>query len=227
MKTAVGVFVAALMLSATAFAQDLSSFYAISGFRLPALRSGQYMLSVTPHYAVRPSDYASFTSSTSATSTSSTLTNSGTSYYTPYTSFSASSSFVYGLSDQTTVSLGLSYLPYHSYGTRTILSSSSTDVSPSSAQTNSVTDGSDLFHEQNVASTLTLAHRLQPNIELSLSASWSYSRSPYAIISDGSALHNSGGLTPTLSTTTSSSNGLVSSNGHAFDISATLVVLGY
>ena len=227
MKSAMGLFVITLAFTATAFPQDLTSFYAITGFRLPALRSGQYELAVTPHYAVHPSDFASSTSGLSATTSSSTTSNSVTSYYTPNSSFSASSSFIYGLSDETTVSLGLSYMPLHTYGVRTILGTSVSDVNPSAAQTNGSSIGTSTFRDENLGSTLTIAHRLQPNIELSLSASWSYSRSPYSTFSDGSSLHDSGGLNPTFSTTTSLSNDLVSSNGHAFDISATLVVLGY
>lgn len=227
MKTAMGVFLATLALTATALAQDLTSFYAITGFRLPALREGQYALAVTPHYAIHPSDFASSTSGLSATTSSSTMSNSATSYYTPNSTFSASSSFIYGISDQTTVSLGLSYMPLQTYGVRSILSSSASDVTPSAALSNSSSNGTASFREESLGSTLTIAHRLQPNIELSVSASWSFSKTPYSTFSDGSSFHDSGGLNPVFSTTTSLSNGLISSNGHAFDISATLVVLGY
>ncbi len=227
MKTAMGVILAILAASGTALAQDLSNFYVISGFRLPALQSGQYELTVTPRYSVRPSDYASQSDGLSATGASTTTSLSGTSYYTPYNAFSANSSFIYGLSNQTTMSVGLTYLPLHTYGVRNVFSSSATDVTPSGAQTTGSSDGTLHFQEESIASSLTIAHRLQPNVELSLTASWSFSKSPYSSLGSGSSLHDSGGLTPTFTTTNTSSNGFVSSNGHAFDISATLVVLGY
>ena len=47
MKTAMGVVLAMVVCATTAFAQDLTSFYVISGFRLPALQSGQYELTVS------------------------------------------------------------------------------------------------------------------------------------------------------------------------------------
>ncbi len=227
MKTAMGVLLATLACTVTALAQDMSSFYAITGFRLPALRSGQYELTLTPHYAVHPSDFASTSNGLAVNGATSTASNSLTSYYTPNNSFSASTSFMYGLSDQTTMSFGLSYLPLHTMGVRTILASSATDVSPSQAQTTSSSNGTTQFQDESVASTLTIAHRIESNIELSLSASWSFTRSPYSALTDGSTFRDTGGQTPTLSTTNTLSNGLVSSNGHAFDISATLVILGY
>ena len=231
MRTAIAVFLAIMFVNSGARSQDLSSFYAITGFRLPALRAGQYALSISPHYSIRPSDFASLTNSTSTTTTpttsSTTNSNSLTSYYTPNSGFSASSDVIYGISDQTTFSFGVSYLPYHTFGTRNSLSSNSSSVVPPSSLTNTTTTGTTEFREQSLASTLVVAHRFQPNVELSLAASWSYTKSPYIAASNASGMHDSGGVTPTLSSTISSSNDFVSSNAHAFDISATLVIRGY
>jgi len=233
MKSAIAVIMIVVAASASAFSQDLSNFYLISGFRLPALREGQYAFVLTPHYTLRPSDYASFStsSSTASTPTTSTTTTGDnyTSYYTPYKAFYANTNFTYGLSDGTTAALGLTYQPYSTYGTRSTSTSSFSNVAPPNP--NSFTDtygnGPTDFKTESLAGTLTIAHRIQPNIELSLAASWSYARSPYSGSTAGSAFKNSGGATPTLTSTVSSSDLLVSSNSHSFDISASLVILGY
>jgi len=233
MRTAIAVILFVIAGSVTAFSQDLSSFYVISGFRIPALREGQYALVLTPHYTFRPSDYASLSSSssTASTPTTSTTTTGGnlTSYYTPYKAFYANTNFTYGLSDNTTAALGVTYQPYSTYGTRSTLTSSFTNAAPPNpnSYTDTYGDGPTEFKTESLAGTLTIAHRIQPNIELSLAASWSYAKSPYSGSTNGSALKSSGGATPTLTSTVSSSDLLVSSNSHAFDISASLVILGY
>ena len=231
MKYAIGVIVFLLAATAAAVSQDLSSFYLITGFRLPPLHEGQYAFVLTPHYTLRPSDYASFsTSSSTATAPTSTTTTTGdnfTSYYTPYKAFYANTNFTYGLSDKTTASIGVTYQPYSTYGTRSTLSSSSTLVDPALSSTDSYSDGPTAFKTESLAGSFVLAHRLQPNIELSLAASWSYARSPYSGSTLGSSLHNSGGALPTTTSTLASSDLLVSNNSHAFDISASIVILGY
>jgi len=231
MKSAIALFVFVLATTAAAVSQDLSSFYTITGFRLPALHDGQYAFTLTPHYTLRPSDYASFStsSSTASTPTAATTTTGDnfTSYYTPYKAFYANTNFTYGLSDRTTASLGVTYQPYSTYGTRSTLSSSYSLVDPSLSSTNSYSDGPTAFKTESLAGSFVLAHRIQPNIELSLAASWSYARSPSSGSTTGSSFHNSGGVNPTLTSTFSSSDLLVNNNSHSFDISASLVILGY
>jgi hypothetical protein len=231
MKSAIAVFVCLLATTAAAFSQDLSSFYVISGFRLPALHDGQYAFSLTPHYTLRPSDYASFTTSSSTASTpTATTTTTGdnyTSYYTPYKAFYANTNFTYGISDKTTASIGVTYQPYSTYGTRSTNSSSYSFVDPSLNNTDSFSGGPTAFKTESLAGSFVLAHRLLPNIELSLAGSWSYARSPYSGTTTGSAFHSSGGATPVFTSTVSSSDVMVSNNTHSFDISASIVILGY
>ena len=231
MKFAIAVFVCLVATTAMAVSQDLSSFYVISGFRLPALHDGQYAFVLTPHYTLRPSDYASFSTSNSTASTPTTTTtttgDNSTSYYTPYKAFYANTNFTYGLSDKTTASIGVTYQPYSTYGTRSTLSSSYSLVDPSLSYTDSHSGGPNAYKTESLAGSLVLAHRIQPNIELSLAASWSYAKSPYSGSTTGSSLHSSGGVNPTLTSTISSSDLLVSNNSHSFDISASIVILGY
>ena len=100
-------------------------------------------------------------------------------------------------------------------------------VDPSLSSTDSYSNGPTAFKTESLAGSFVLAHRIPPNIELSLAASWSYARSPYSGSTTGSAFHNSGGVNPTLTSTFSSSDLLVSNNSHSFDVSASLVILGY
>lgn len=231
MKSAIAVFVCIVATTVAAVSQDLSSFYAITGFRLPALHDGQYAFSLTPHYTLRPSDYASFSTSNSTASTPTTATTTTgdnfTSYYTPYKAFYANTNFTYGLSDRTTASIGVTYQPYSTYGTRSTLNSSYSFVDPSLANTDTYSSGPTAFKTESLAGSFVLAHRILPNIELSLAGSWSYARSPYSGSTTGSSLHSSGGVNPTFTSTLSSSDVLVSNNSHSFDISASIVILGY
>jgi hypothetical protein len=230
MKPVIAVFVCLVAASATALSQDLSSFYTITGFRLPALREGQYAFVLTPHYTMRPSDYASFSTSSSTTTAATTTTTTGdnfTSYYTPYKAFYGNTNFTYGISDNTTASVGVTYQPFSTYGTRSTISSSGSFVGPTGSFTDTYGGGPDPFATESLAGSLVIAHRIQPNIELSLAASWSYAKSPYSGSTAGTSFHDSGGPTPTTSSTLSSSNLLVSSNSHVFDVSASIVVLGY
>jgi len=231
MKSITAVFLAVVTCTACASAQDLSSFYLITGFRLPALHEGQYAFSLTPHYTLRPSDYASFSTSSSTASTPTTTTTTTgdnfTSYYTPYKAFYANTNMTYGISDKTTASVGVTYQPYSTYGTRNTISSSYSYVDPAASYTDTYSGGPTAFTTESLAGSFVLAHRVQPNIELSLAASWSYAKSPYSGSTTGSAFHTSGGVTPTFTQTASSTDLLVSSNSHSFDISASIVILGY
>jgi hypothetical protein len=230
MKSLVAVLLCLSTIATVSRSQDLSSFYTITGFRLPALKSGQFALVLTPHYMLKPSDYASLTTSSSTTASptasSTTNTDNWTSYYTPYKAFNAVTNFTYGLTDQTTFSLGVNYQPYASYGIRPTQGFSSTEVLPTGSLTQTATNGPTNFSTESIASTFILAHRFLPNVEFSVAASWSYARSPYTDSSIGTGLKNSGGTNPILSSISSTSSQQISNNSHSLDISASLVILG-
>jgi outer membrane protein assembly factor BamA len=200
-----------VLIAAETPAQDLSSFYAISGFRLPALRTGQYYLSLSPHYLSHPSDDFSMYSLSSAENTS---TGQGSGSYT-YSTFGLSADFTYGISDLTTISAYLGYNPDQATGRQDYNS-----VYTSTPSYSSTSNASYEFKEEAVSSALVLAHRFQPNLEFSVSASWtSYKRPSSGTRSESST---SGGVTATSSGPASSAN-----NQHYVAISATIVILGY
>jgi outer membrane protein assembly factor BamA len=192
-------------------AQDLSSFYAISGFRLPALRTGQYYLSLSPHYSSQPGDgFSTLSLSSSANMSTSQSSNSYT-----YSTIGVSTNFTYGISDLTTISAYLRYNPNQATGRQDYNS-----VYTSTLSYSSTSYASYEFKEEVVSSGLVLAHRFQPNLEFSVSASWGSYKRP----SSGTRLESStsGGVSASSSGPASSSN-----NQHYVDISATIVILGY
>jgi len=180
-------------------AQDYSNFLVPNGFHLPTLRSGQYIVTVTPRYSNRPSDNAS--SSVTANPVSSTIST----FNSSYSEFRIGSTFTYGLSDVTTLSVALDYIPGQSAGNTT---STYNSISQSFAvQGSSVSENRDNWFSP----SFVLSHRMQRNIELSLVGYWS------ASTPSNSTIDNSGGTIRT---------GVSSANSRAFDIQASLVILG-
>jgi hypothetical protein len=200
-----------IVIAAETLAQDLSNFYAISGFRLPALRTGQYYLSLSPHYSSQPSDgFSTYSLSSSGSMSTSQSSNSYT-----YSRFGLTANFTYGVSDVTTISAYALYNPKQVTGRQNYNS-----IYTSTPSYSSTSNASYEFKEEAVSSALVLAHRFQPNLEFSVSASWTSYKRP----SSGTQLQSStsGGVTASSSGPASSSN-----NQHSIDISATIVILGY
>lgn len=200
-----------VLIAAETRAQDLSNFYAISGFRLPALRTGQYYLSLSPRYSSRPSDDFSMYSLSSAENTS---TGQSSGSYT-YSTFGLSANFTYGISDVTTISAYALYNPKQATGRQDYNS-----IYTSTPSYSSTSNGSNEFKEEVVSCAMVLSHRFQPNLEFSVLTSWTNYRQP----SSGTRLQSStsNGITATYLGPASSSN-----NWHYIDISATIVILGY
>ena len=159
-----------LFIPLTLTAQDLlntigmSNFFQVSVFRLPSLRGGQFAISVTPRYTSAPGDNGYFSSSP----TGSTLAvGNSTSHL-----FRIGSSFLCGLSDRTTFSLTLDCAPAQSTGDiNSITSFSSPAPIPPYIQTIS-------NRQDYISSTLIVAHRFRPNIELSATATYSNANYP-------------------------------------------------
>ena len=95
-----------------------------------------------------------------------------------------------GQPDMTTASLSLSYQPCSTYGTRSALTSSYSMVDPTLSYTDANGGGPNGFKTESVSGTLVLAHCIQPNIELSLAATWSFAKSPYSGSTNGTSYHN-------------------------------------
>src|SRR5690242_19362036 len=112
-----------LLLPLLCTAQDISNFYQISNFRLPALRSGQYALSLTPRYRSTPSD----NNGTSALTSNSLTSSYDFSSQVNSSLFTLATAALYGISDRTTISISLEAAPSQSAGDRT---SSSLSLSP-------------------------------------------------------------------------------------------------
>jgi hypothetical protein len=190
-------------------AQDLSSFYQITGFHLPALKSGQYMLTLTPQYSSAPSDVntTSFPFGNPSTQTFSYASQFTESY------FRLATSALYGLSDRTTLSVALEATPGQSLGDQ-LSSSYNSSGSFSFAQLNATNYRTDTFF-----SSITLAHRMQPNVELSILGAYSVSNTPVSGIT--SQTSTSGGVS-----TTSNGTSASSSKYRSFNIQASVVILG-
>jgi len=195
----------------TALAQDLSSFYYITGFRLPALHPGQYSLSLSPHYSSQPGDNASMYSLSSSSSTS---TSQGSANNTQ-SIFGFNTNFTYGVSDVTTIALGLQYNPY-----QTAENSKYNSTYTASPSFSSISNGVDQFQIEGITSSVILSHRIQPNMEFSIEAQWGSSQQP----SSGtlSQSDNNTGATTASSGWRSSSN-----NYHYIYVAATIVILHY
>jgi len=139
-------------------AQDYSSFYAISGFTLPALHEGQYSLSFSPAYNYNPT----YQSGSEFKNTYQYIDNGNgkTSFFT------LGLTGLYGLSDQTTLELAFTGGPRQSTPT-----SMYTEFYPSYS-------GKDIYQYNGTenmdqfSTSLTIAHRVTHFIELSASASY-------------------------------------------------------
>ncbi|MBI1804746.1 MAG: hypothetical protein HY033_00625 [Ignavibacteriae bacterium] len=150
-------FLAAFMFfAALSHAQDLSNFLVPNGFHLPALRSGQYILTVTPSYSNRPYDNSG--NSISGNPVSASVNTSSSSY----SVFRLATSAVYGISDATTLSLLISFTPAQTNGdyTYSYLYSSQSSSSLGTAKGES--------RENSFNPSFILSHRVEHNIELSL-----------------------------------------------------------
>ena len=155
-----------ILFYATSGAQDLSNFYRITGFNLTPLKSGQYVLTLSPSYFNNSfknnnqrisSDYSSKSKSDS-----------------PQSYFNINSSFLCGMSDQTTVSLFLRYTPKQSLGQNTQSSASTYTSIPSIYNMNYRSDN----EIDNFQSAFIIAHRLRQNLEFSLDFNYYTSSAP-------------------------------------------------
>ena len=136
--------------------QDFSNFYNVSGFHLSPLKSQQYLISLTPTYQNSISKY----SNSSSALTDSYLSKNES----PQELFLARTYFLYGLSNETTVSLNISYSPKQSSG-KLISSYKNTYNSGANIyNSNSVYDPT----YENLNSSFVIAHRPRSNVEVSL-----------------------------------------------------------
>lgn len=154
------------LFSITSEAQELSNFYTITGFNLTPIKSGQYVLTLSPSYFRNSSIYNSHTLSSEYSSTS-------TSDY-PQSYFNVNGSFLWGMSDRTTVSLILGYTPKQSIGQDTQSSAYTNTSIPFSSNTNYKSDN----EMDNFQSRIVIAHRPRSNLELSLGFNYFTSNAP-------------------------------------------------
>ena len=211
MKRTTVILTAMLILPIFGRTQDLSSFYQITGFRLPALRTGQYMLSLSPRYSTRSSTFNG-----TDVRVQGTTTGSGQfSYDSPYSTFRIGSSAIYGLSDRTTISLSVDFVPNQSTGDQ--ISSGNSFDPPSFTSSTYQLQTSKL---ESFSSSFMFAQRFDRNIEFSLSASYTTQNIPTISMFTNQF---SGGGPATIGTDNSTS----SSKNRGFDIQANIVILGY
>ena len=216
MKTLLAIAMSAIICQ-TALAQDLSSFYQISGFRLPALRTGQYFLSLSPHYVSQPYDYATLSTLSSSSSTD----NYRDAVDHTWSMFGFSTNFTYGISDETTIAINLQYNPYQASGkSKYSYNDASFYTSPSASSHLYASNWMEDFREESMASSLILCHRIQRNIEFSVEAQWQSSRQPSTSIQSETEINNG-------SATAYSGGRLGSNNQHCFYVDATIVFLHY
>jgi len=154
------------LFSITSEAQDISNFYRITGFNLTPIKSGQYVLTLSPSYFRYSSigNYHTLSSEQSSTSTSDY----------PESYFNVYSSFLWGMSDGTTVSLILGYTPKQSLGQNTQSSVSTNTSIPSSSNMNYKSDN----EIEDFQSRIVIAHRPRSNLELSLDFNYFTSNAP-------------------------------------------------
>jgi hypothetical protein len=170
--------------------QDVSSFYVVTGFHNPLLRSGQYMVSLAPHYYHSEYNYYSTTQSLSNqtqppnTSESSGRSSGKSSYY----DFSFAS--LYGLSSDITLNLTLTYFPKQNANTQQSSSLYSYQSSSSSSSGSNLNDSSE--DNDNINSSITISYRPERNVELAFQARYSSSNS--IGIATGSSISNYGSL---------------------------------
>ena len=158
------VFLIVLVWSAFVLAQDLSSFYGVSGFHLPLLRSGQYSLSVSPSY------HRASARTSMSDSSADYLAQNSSEHSDSYVE--VSSALLYGLTNRTTASLCLVYLPEQSLGH---YNSRSLYDSPLTRGTGvQVIDE----REERFGSVLVLAHRPRRDCEISLTGSYYWNSFP-------------------------------------------------
>jgi len=210
MRTLLYIMILAVVSLETS-AQDLKSFYAISGFNLPALRSGQYYLSLSTRYLSSPGDF-SYKYSYDSPGYNYSDQNSGD--YT-YSTYGFNTNFTYGISDITSISFGIQYNPYLRTGEQT---TNGVYIYDSGYETtyNEIVK----YNEEILRTSLILSHRFRSNIEFSVSAYWNKYRTPYS--GDQVEYSTSSGVTPTSTGSRSSTD-----NRRYIDIYATIVILGY
>jgi len=150
----------------TSGAQDLSNFYQVTGFKLTPLKSGQYVLTLSPSYF-----NSSFKNNNQRIS--SDYSSKSKSDY-PQSYFNVNSSFLWGMSEQTTVSLFLRYTPKQSLGQNTQSSTSIYTSIPSTYNMNYRSDN----EIDNFQSAFIIAHRLRQNLEFSLDFNYYTSKAP-------------------------------------------------
>ena len=188
------------------FGQDFSSFYNISGFHVAPLKSKQYVISLTPSYQGSSSqnDYSASSPGNSYESKSKS----------PESYFSASSDFLYGLSNETTFSISLGYTPKQSLGPQT---TTSTNTYNSGA---SIDNSSSTFTSKpdNLFSSFVIAHRPRSNFELSLSGYYYSFNSPQ----NGTQVTNQSNPSGSIS-----SSYVQTSKQQSYSISLGIVILGY
>jgi len=165
MKHTIMFIISVLFLcSVTSGAQDLSSFYNITGFSLTPLKSGQYVISLSP-------SYLSYSSQNKFLETSSSYSSQSESEY-PQSYFTVNSSLLWGLTDETTASLFLNYTPKQSLGQETRTGTYKSDLYTRDSNSKYDTERDDFY------SAFVIAHRPKSNLELSLAAHYSTSNQP-------------------------------------------------
>jgi len=153
----------ALLLSLVSIssAQELANFYTVTGFRLTPLRASQYALIVSP-------SYQNFTQQNSSTTSSPGSVSQSQSKF-PESYAALNSSLLYGLSNQTTLSVSIYYQPKQTLGQQT---STYTSI-PGFLQQQDYN-----IKEDDVEPAFVLAHRLQSNMEISFAGNYYAYNSP-------------------------------------------------
>lgn len=152
------------MAISVSLSQDYTNYYQINGFQNPALRSGQYLISVTPNYYYSTPEYTSQRTANG----SSEVSNSQNTSSDKISSIDLSLNSYYGLTNDITMNVALSLFPKQND-----INSNSTTVSTytyglSSGSNNNISNVA--YSTSNINSSLILSYRPQYDIEISFRA---------------------------------------------------------
>ncbi len=160
------IILLSLLINCISSGQDYSNYSPISGFKNPALSSGQYMVSLTPHYYnSSPTRLANDNRSEKPNIRATTLLDSysgNISYY----DFSIAS--LYGITNDLTLSFNMTLFPKQkaeSYSDYQVVNNYTVPYSD-------IYTTNGVFDKNNINGNLIVSFRPQRNIELSLSAQY-------------------------------------------------------
>jgi hypothetical protein len=198
-----------VLIPAMLHSQELSDFYSVQGFNSPTLRTGQYILSFSPHYFHNP-----FSTSSRATLTQNNVQgNQAENNPSGYAYLNFATSGIYGISDQVTITLAVTFSPNqdmldHNY--------KYSFTAPSYVQNiNEVyTDSHD-----HINGSLTLSYRPQANLELSFLGRYFDMHTP-------SNYHGSYYLNNNGTVVSTNGKGAINNDNTGYDLSLSIVLLG-